>query len=572
MPTEVNCDVLVVGSGAGGLATAVAAAVHGLKVIVAEKDSFVGGSTAVSGGFMWIPCASVSINLGVIDSPQAARTYLRNQAGEYFNAERVDAFLSNAPAAVSFFQANTALQFEAAPQFCDYHPDAPGGTSGGRSIVAQPMDGRDLDRHVDLLRPPLPELLLFAGLRVGTGADLTHFANAMRSPHSAVYVAGRILLHFRDLITHGKSMRLTNGSALAGRLLLSALDVGIDIRTETNVESLHFEEGRVRGAVALVRGTRVLLRAARGVVLASGGFPHDLVRRRQLFPHDRDNRGHFSPAPPTNTGDGLRLGESVGGVVETRYPNAAAWVPVSRVPRNDGTIGLFPHFIDRGKPGLIAVTSSGRRFVNEADCYHDFMQGLFAACKPTERVRAVLIADHRFVRRYGLGFVKPFPVPLGRHLRSGYLLRGRTLRELAARAAVDADALEATMAKYNDEALRGVDTAFGRGSSVYNRFYGDPGVRPNPCVTPIVQPPYYAVEVVPGDLGTFAGLVTNGGAHVVKADGSPIDGLYAVGNDMASIMGGNYPGGGTTLGPAITFGYIAARELALSASAVESPR
>lgn len=247
METTVDCDVLVVGSGAAGLAAAAAAAVHGLKVVLAEKDRYVGGTTALSGGFMWIPCAPVSVRAGVVDSKAEARTYLQDQAGALFNADCVDAFLENGPAAVSFFESKTSLQFEAAPLFSDYHPDAPGGKPGGRSILARPLDGRELGKDFDLLRPPLPELTLFAGLRIGTGADLKHFTNATRSPTSAAYVAGRMLLHLRDLITHGKGLRLTNGSALAGRLFLSARNLGVDVWTSAVVQSLIVSDGAVEG-------------------------------------------------------------------------------------------------------------------------------------------------------------------------------------------------------------------------------------------------------------------------------------------------------------------------------------
>jgi succinate dehydrogenase/fumarate reductase flavoprotein subunit len=306
----------------------------------------------------------------------------------------------------------------------------------------------------------------------------------------------------------------------------------------------------------------VRVEARRGVVLAAGGFPQDKARRRALFPHDRDGSGHFSPAPAGNTGDGLRLGEEIGAALELGYPNAAAWVPVSRVPRKDGSWGVFPHFIDRAKPGLIAVRPDGKRFVNEANSYHDFVQALFAATPPGAPVHAYLIVDHAFIRRFGLGFVKPFPVPIGPQLRSGYLKRGRTLAELAKVAGIDPAGLEQTVATYNRDARTGTDGAFGKGSTAYNRFNGDPAFHPNPCLAPIETGPFYAVEVVVGDLGTFNGLRTNGHAQALDREGRPIPGLYAAGNDMASIMGGNYPGGGITLGPAITFGYIAACHLA----------
>ena len=556
-----NCDVLVVGSGAGGLAAATVAAAHGLEVIVAEKDHHVGGTTALSGGFMWIPNNPVSVRDGVRDSAEAVRTYLRHEAGNHFNAECVDAFLANGPAAVEFCESKTALRCEAASAFSDYHPTAPGGTAGGRSIVAEPYDAKGLGKELARLRPPMPELT-FAGLMIGSGPELKHFFNVTRSPRSAAYVSGRMAAHMRDLALHGRGMRLTNGSALAGRLFRSALDHGARVWTEAPARRLLVEEGRVVGAVLARPEGPVEVRTRRGVVLAAGGFPQDRERRRALFPHDRDGTGHFSPAPAANTGDGLRLGEEAGAALELGYPNAAAWVPVSRVPRKDGSWGVFPHFIDRAKPGLIAVLPDGRRFVNEADSYHDFVQALFAASPPGRPIHAFLVVDHAFLRRFGLGFAKPFPVPVGPQVRSGYLKRGRTLAELAQEAGIDPKGLEETVAAHNRDARAGTDTAFGKGSTAYNRFNGDPAFEPNPCLAPIERGPFYTVEVVVGDLGTFVGLRANGQAQVLDREGRPIPGLYAAGNDMASIMGGNYPGGGITLGPAITFGYIAARHLA----------
>ena len=558
---QVQCDVLVVGSGAGGLAAAVAAAARGLKVIVAEKASHVGGTTALSGGFMWVPNNPVSRRDGIEDTAEAARAYLRHEAGNHFNAECVDAFLETGPEAIDFFETRTKVQFEAASAFSDYHPTVPGGRSGGRSIKARDFHGQELGAELKRLRPPLPELT-FVGLMIGSGPELKHFFNVTRSLRSAAYVAGRLTAHARDLALNGRGMLLTNGNALAGRLFLSALEAGVDVWTDAPVVDLARTNGAVTGAVVERAGTRLAVAARCGVVLAAGGFPQDMERRRRMFPHDRANDGHFSPAPAGNTGDGLKLGESAGARVEEGYPNAAAWVPVSRVPRRGGDWGVFPHFIDRAKPGLIAVLPDGRRFVNEANSYHDFCQALFAASEKDKPARAFLVVDRPFLKRYGLGFVKPFPVPFGGQIRSGYLKTGRTLAELAAAAGIDARGLEATVAAWNRDMATGEDHAFGKGSTAYNRFNGDIEVKPNPCLAPIAEAPFYAVEVVVGDLGTFAGLRTDGDARVLDRDGRPIPGLYASGNDMASIMGGNYPGGGITLGPALTFGYIAARHLA----------
>jgi succinate dehydrogenase/fumarate reductase flavoprotein subunit len=247
-------------------------------------------------------------------------------------------------------------------------------------------------------------------------------------------------------------------------------------------------------------------------------------------------------------------------------PNAAAWVPVSHVPRKDGSTGVFPHFVDRSKPGVIAVNRHGERFVNEADSYHDFIQALRASYNAKGdkgEVCAWFIADHRTIRRYGLGYAKAAPLPLGPELRSGYLKRGRTPEDLARAAGFDPEAFARTVAAFNGPAARGEDPEFGRGSTSYNRSLGDPAHKPNPCVAPVAQGPFYAVKVVVGDLGTFAGLRTDAEARVLSGgDGPPIPGLYAAGNDAASIMGGAYPGGGITLGPAMTFGYIAAYNMA----------
>ncbi|EHL99938.1 FAD binding domain protein [Acetobacteraceae bacterium AT-5844] len=530
-------------------------------MIVAEKDAYVGGTTALSGGFMWVPNNPVSRRDGIQDSTDAVRAYLRHEAGNHYNAANVDAFLEAGPEAIAFFERETQVQFEPASAFSDYHPTAPGGMAGGRSIKAQPYRAQGLGDELKRLRPPLPELT-FAGLMIGSGPELKHFFNVTRSLTSVVYVAGRLASHARDVALNGRGMLLTNGNALAARLFRSALDRGVEVWTEAPAIRLLEEDGAVHGAVLRKRGGDVTVRTRRGVVLAAGGFPQDKARRREMFPHDRQNDGHFSPAPASNTGDGLRLGEQVGGAVEKGYPNAAAWVPVSRVPRKDGGWGVFPHFIDRAKPGLIAVLPNGRRFVNEANSYHDFIQALFAATGHDQPARAFLVVDRPFLKRFGLGFVKPFPVPVGPQIRSGYLKTGGTLAELARNAGIDAKGLEETVAAWNRDVATGEDRAFGKGSTAYNRFNGDADFKPNPCLAPIAHGPFYAVEVVVGDLGTFAGLRSDAHARVVDAEGRPIRGLYAAGNDMASIMGGNYPGGGITLGPALTFGYIAARHLA----------
>ncbi len=560
-----ECDVLVAGSGCSGMAAAITARHRGLDVLIVEKEPRFGGTTARSGGWLWIPGTSLARAYGINESPEQARTYLRHEAGNNYDAARVDAFLAAGPEAVEFFTTQTALRFDMPLVFPDYHAEAPGGAQGGRSMVTRPFDGRELGEQIKYLGAPLPELTVF-GMMLGSGKEIIHFMRATKSLTSAIYVAKRLSRHFMDVVRHGRGMTLTNGNALAGRLAKSALDLNIPLWLSSPVRELIVENGAVRGARVTREGRTIEVRARRGVVLACGGFPHDVARRKAMFPHAPTGAEHFSPGPVGNTGDGLRLAESAGGRVENRLPNAAAWVPVSLTTRKDGSRGVMPHFIDRAKPGVIAVMRDGMRFGNEGNSYHDFVQAMTKAAKPGEEIAAFLITDHKSLRKYGLGCVPPFPMPLGHHLRSGYLMRGATLAELAAKAGINAEGLADTVAQFNAEAAEGRDPAFGKGSRAYNRYQGDALHGPNPCVAPLKDGPFYAIKMVIGDLGTYAGIITDANARALDADGRVIPGLYAAGNDMASIMGGNYPGAGITLGPALTFGYIAGRHLAESGS------
>lgn len=560
-----ECDVLVVGSGAAGMAAAVTARHRGLDVLIVEKEPRFGGTTARSGGWLWIPGTSLARAFGIHEAPDAARTYLRHEAGNNFDAARVDAFLAAGPEAVDFFTAKTAVRFDMPLVFPDYHAEAPGGAQGGRSMVARPFHAGELGSHIENLGAPLPELTVF-GMMLGSGKEIIHFMRATRSLTSAIYVAKRLSRHLMDVLRHGRGMTLTNGNALAGRLAKSAFDLNVPLWLSSPVRELIVEDGAVRGAIVERDGRSIRVHARRGVVLACGGFPHDVARRKAMFRHAPTGVEHFSPGPVGNTGDGLRLAEAAGGRVEDRLPNAAAWVPVSLTRRKDGSRGVMPHFIDRAKPGVIAVTRAGKRFANEGDSYHDFVQAMMKVAKPDEEIATFLICDHKTLRKYGLGCVPPFPMPLGHHLRSGYLMRGATIEALAAQARIDPKGLADTVTRFNTTAAEGRDPDFGKGSRAYNRYQGDALHGPNPCVAPIAGGPFYAIKMVIGDLGTYAGIVTDADARALDADGRVIPGLYAAGNDMASIMGGNYPGAGITLGPALTFGYIAGRHLAESAA------
>ena len=562
---ETSYDVLVVGTGASGMSAAVTAAYEGLKVLVVDKAPVYGGTTARSGGWLWIPGTKLAKEQGISEPAGAAREYLQHETTTHFDPARVDAFIENGPKAIDFFTEKTCVQFDMPPVFPDYHAEAPGGQPGGRSMVTRPFDARELGTYVSKLAPPVPELTVF-GMMLGSGKELWHFLRAFKSLESFWYVAKRFGGHLMDVVRYGRGMTLTNGNALAGRLAKAGMDLNIPVWLNAPVKKLIVEGDAVVGAIVVRDGKSVEIRVRRGVVLACGGFPYDIERRKQLFPHAPTGREHFTPSPALNTGDGLRLGESVGGWVDPTIPNAAAWCPTSVVQRKDGTQGVMPHFIDRAKPGVVAVTTKGRRFTNEALSYHDFIQALVKACKNSAEVTCWLVCDHEHLREYGLGAVAPFPLPIGKHLKSGYLKRGSSLQELASVIGVPAAALQEEVEVFNRDAASGVDTKFSKGSTAYNRYQGDSLVKPNPCMAPIRKGPFYAIKIVVGEIGTFAGLATDESCQVLSKDRQPVKGLYAVGNDAASIMGGNYPGAGITLGPALTFGYVVGQTLAKKTS------
>ena len=561
-----DCDLLVIGSGAGGLSAAVTAAHLGLRVIVAEKDPQYGGTTAWSGGWMWIPRNPLANEAGIREDIDTPLSYLRHELGDKFDERRARSFLEHGPRMVDFFRRRTALQFIDGNAIPDFHGHTADAATGGRSVCAAPFDGRRLGERLHDLRPPLHETTLW-GMGIASGAELRHFFNALHQPASFWYVAKKVLRHWRDWLVHRRGTQLVNGNALVAGLARSLLDQGGQILVGSPATRLLKNDGRVTGAVLHTPQGAVHVQARCGVVLACGGFPHDVQRKRELLPHAPTGQEHWSAGNRGNTGDGLRLGESAGGLVARDLVQAAALAPVSLVPRADGSTAHFPHLIERAKPGLIAVTARGLRFGNEANSYHDFMQALLAATPAGHKPEAWLVCDHAFIRHYGLGAVKPAPMPLTPWLGNGYLKRGDTLAELAHACGIDAERLQATVQRYNAMCTEGKDLDFAKGETPYNRIQGD-AMRatarglPNPCMGPIERGPFYAVKVVMGSLGTFAGLRSNAQAQVLDARQQPIAGLYAGGNDMNSMMGGHYPAGGITLGPAMTFGFIAAHHMA----------
>jgi len=549
---RLECDFLVIGSGGGALAAAVTAAVLGLKVIVVEKARWFGGATARSGGWLWLP----GNRFCPPGDSEAARIYLQGRAGPHWRPDRVDAFLAAAPRMHEFFEKRTEVRLFQVKGFWDYSSEDPG-AAAGRGLMPEPCDASILGPLRPKLRPPLRVATLF-GMMIELPEQAT-FMKAGRSLSAALFVAKRLVRHTLSVLRHGDITRLANGGALIARLLKSARDNGVELHTEAPATALIPRAGGgVAGAMVTINGVPTEIHARRGVVVATGGFNHDRKRRDVLTPWAAGVPESWDPFPSENTGDGLRMAEEVGGVVCADVSSSVALGPLTPLARPVGNAPMFPQFGGRAKPGVIAVLPNGRRFVDEAKSYHVFGQALIDAWNGKPGAHAWLICDDRSYRRYGLGYAKPWPVPAGRYRRMGYLVSANTLSDLASKCGIDANALTATVSAFNADAARNEDRAFGRGSTRYERVMGDADCAPNPCVAPLLRAPFHAVRVIPGALGTFAGLLTDGRARVLDRNDQPIPGLYAAGNDLMSVFGGDYVGGGCTIGPAMTFGYLAA--------------
>lgn len=548
-------DVVVVGAGAGGMAAALVAALEGAQVCLVEKEPVIGGTTAWSGGMVWAPgvIPDQPGRPGAPDDGESVTAYLASLIPGAARDPRLAAFRARAPAALAYLARRSQVKLRRLARYPDYYQDRPGASLAGRVFEPEPFDAARLGARLSLLRRPLPEFALFGDMMVAR-PDLARFRAVFKAPAAFARVAGLLARHAWQKLRHGRGTSLVLGNALAARFLASLDQAGVEIRTACPAASLlRDDRGRVIG-LALQDGAR--LYARRGVVLATGGFGHEPARRAALLP---PALADHSATAPGAAGDGLRLGQAAGAAIAQGTVGNGFWAPVSCYVRADGSRAVYPHTVtDRAKPGLIAVDATGQRFVNEALSYHAFVEAMLAGQLRAPSASAWLIADRKFLWRYGLGAVKPMALSTRRFRRQGYLIRARSIAALARALGLDACRLQATLTRYNRFAASGEDPDFGKGGDAYQRFLGDAAVSPNPCLAPIETPPFYAVEVTPGDLGTAAGLATDSDGRVCDPAGRPIAGLFACGNDMLSVMQGAYPGPGITLGPAIVFGYAAA--------------
>jgi 3-oxosteroid 1-dehydrogenase len=549
MTTAAEFDVVVVGSGAAGMTAALTAAHHGLTTAVIEKAGTFGGSTARSGGGLWIPGNEVVRRAGVADTPEQARAYLTHVVAGHATDARQQALLEHGPAMLDLVRRLTPLEFTWVPGYADYYPEAPGGLAAGRSIEPVPLDGRVLGPDLATLSPPY--LPAPPGVII-TQRDYRWLSLGPRHPRAAVAaarVAGRAararLLRQRPL---------SMGQALAAGLRAGLATAGVPVWLGTPMTGLCRTDGRVTGVEVTRDGQPAVITARRGVLLAAGGFERNAEMRQQYQRAPVDVA--WTTGAAGNTGDAIRAGHAAGGALDLM--DDAWWGPSIPLPS-----GPFFCLAERSLPGCLLVNAAGQRFVNECAPYVDAVHAMYEAhSEESPAIPAWLILDQRYRSRYvfaGLTPGRPFP---RRWYAAGVVFRADTVAELAAQAGIDPAGLAKTVTRFAEFAQAGHDADFRRGESAYDRYYGDPRVRPNPNLAPLATPPFYAVRIVPGDLGTKGGLVTDERARVLRPDGSRVPGLYAAGNASAAVMGHSYAGAGATIGPAMTFGYLAALDLA----------
>ena len=554
-------DVLVVGSGGGGMTAALTADASGLETLVIEKSCYFGGSTALSGGGIWVPGAPAQRREGYAPSPDGVVEYLGQITGGLVSDARIRQYVESAPEMMEFLERLSPwFEFVWKPGYADYYPELPGGSALGSTINVPPIDLRKLGQDEQNLLQPLA--LAPKGIWLGP-KELRSFYQVRQSWVGKVVLLKLIWRMIRARVFDERIAVI--GQSLVARLRLAMKERGIPLWLGSPMTKLLTDtDGAVTGAMVERDGTQQRISARCGVILATGGFDHDLAWRKEHQPViDRD----WSFGNPAAVGDGIRAGQQVGAATELL--DEAWWFPAMRWP--DGRMQFMLN--ERMMPSQFIVNGEGKRFINEAAPYMDFGHAMIEGQKSgVTHIPCWLITDHRSWNRYVIAGHVPLPkipgapVPIGRKippawLGSGVVKAAASWDELATKVGVPTGQLRETAARFNELARKGHDDDFNRGNSVYDNYYGDPTL-PNPNLYPLGKPPYYAFQIVLGDLGTSGGLRTDEHARVLRADDTVVRGLYAVGNTAAPLMGRSYAGAGATIGPAMTFGYVAAKHLA----------
>ncbi len=564
--TQSSYDVIVVGSGAGAMTSALFAADQGLSVLIVEKSDRYGGTSAISGGGIWIPNNHYFKALGGNDSPELSMQYLKAATGEHADEGRLRAYVEHAPQMIKTLTQNSHVRYAVADKYPDYYPHLPGALPGGRTLDPELFDTSLLAEELPNLRKPSPSTLLMGRIAWTARDAHTAMARSFGWQWLIFKLMARYKLDFKWRRKSKYDRRAALGSSLVASLRRSLLDRNVPLWLNSDCQDVLVEQGRVSGIKVLTGGKVLELTARRGVIFGSGGFEQNQTLREKFLPQPTHTRWSATP-PGNNTGAALEAGLNLGAA--TALMNWAWWAPTIAVPGEEKPRGVFA---ERAFPGAIVVNSLGQRFVNEAAPYLEFVDAMYQDNRKSagRSVPAWVIFDGHFRFHYAMGPLMPAQVVPDTRLRKEWLntvyWKADSLQALAAQIDVDAAGLESTVHKVNQYAHTGVDLDFARGGNVFDRYYGDSNIKPNPCLAPLRKGPYYAMRLDAGDIGTKGGLLTNQHAQVVREDGQPIPGLYAIGNCSASVMGTSYPGAGGTLGPAMTFGYIAALHLAASAA------
>jgi succinate dehydrogenase/fumarate reductase flavoprotein subunit len=555
-------DVVVIGSGGAGFSAALNASLEGARVLLVERTQHVGGTTALSASTSWIPGTKRGLKVNPDDTPERVATFLNHAVCDRSDPAMRQTFIDQGPKAVEKFERETALQFQVRQLHPDYLSELEGSVLRGRAIEPQPFDGKLLSPNMTLVRPPIPEFTVLGGMMVDRD-DIFHLLRLKETWASFSYSVRIIVRHFLDKLLYPRSTRWVMGNAMIARMLYSYIARKGHLVTQTEVTALLKNENGVHGVVlrqTLGNGQTIerTLNVKGGVIMASGGFNRHPTRRNELLPGAQEK---WCPAGPGHTGSAQQLALDAGGHLGEGGLSHAFWAPVSIRQRQDGSTAAFPHFVmDRGKPGMITVDSQGQRYVNESTSYHLFGIAMQKHHQQTPCVPSWLVCDASALKRYGLGMIRPGGAGLSAFLSDGYLKRGNTLNDLAQQLQVPADKLQATVERFNAFADAGVDQDFQRGTTDYQRANGDATwTGPNPCLGALRDGPFYAIALYPGDIGAATGLVCDTHARVLDTFQQPINGLYACGNDMHSIMGGVYPAPGITIGPGLTFGFLASQ-------------
>lgn len=552
-------DMIVLGSGAGGLTAALTGALNGLSCLVLESQPQIGGTSARSSGTVWIPDNMYMRAAGLVDDREKAERYLEALISGRGPKEMWLRFLDQGPAMLEDLNRQAGVRFRPFPTAPDYRQDMPGAAPGWRPLEPEAFDGKELGDWFERLAWPLPELMLFGGMMI-TRSEAAQLLKADRSLKAALLGARLIARFAAERVSYARGTRLVLGNALVARLLKECLTRGVDVVSQAAVSRLIVDGGSIAGvAIQGVSGSEKSVKCD-SVVLAGGGFPASEEWRAAELPQPTPE---YTPAAPGCVGSTLALAMAAGASLGQSGMDNGLWFPSSVAKRADGSTAVYPHIVlDRAKPGTIAVDSSGRRFVNEGVSYHEFVRGMYRANQQTTAIPAWMICGRDFIRKYGLGIIRPRTPSVRKYVESGYLMEAATIPKLAEKIGVPADRLVETVERFNGFAAAGKDEDFHRGETIYDRGNGDAGHGPNPSLGPLDKGPFYAVALYPTPLGTSRGLRADVEARVLTADGTPIPGLYVCGNDMQSAFGGEYPGAGGQLGQAMTFGWIAARHAA----------